>query len=126
MTRVLVFTIVVSLAGLTFAQTTPTPTPDDPVATLRWLDHADVKADVHRAVTERHDTRFLGVLELGGIVPGADAPGEDILIHYHGVRYLENTGCIISSPEHLRLAKKAMEYAAEYNRLLLQYLHKEK
>ena len=41
-------------------------------------------------------------------------------------RWLENTGCIITSPEYLRLAKKAMAYAADYNKLLLQYLAKQK
>jgi hypothetical protein len=105
---------------------TLTKMPADPVTTLRWLDHADGKADVHRAVTDHRDTRFLGVLELGGIVPGAETPGADTLIHSHGVRWLENTSCIITSPEHLRLAKKAMAYAADYNKLLLQYLAKQK
>ena len=126
MTRALSLSITVGFVAMSFAQTMSKPTPADPVTTLRWLDHADGKADVHRAVTDHRDTRFLGVLELGGIVPGAETPGADTLIHSHGVRWLENTSCIITSPEHLRLAKKAMAYAADYNKLLLQYLAKQK
>jgi hypothetical protein len=126
MTRALSLSITVGFVAMSFAQTTSKPTPADPVTTLRWLGHADGKADVHRAVTDHRDTRFLGVLELGGTVPCAETPGADTLIHSHGVRWLENTSCIITSPEHLRLAKKAMAYAADYNKLLLQYLAKQK
>src|SRR5690242_13900568 len=84
---------------------------------LRWLDHADVKADFHITVEGKHDTRFLAVRGIGRSVPGAD----DALVARYGYRDIEGTSDV-GDAEHARLCQKARMYAEQYNEMLAQYL----
>jgi glyoxylate utilization-related uncharacterized protein len=121
MWRTAFFAFIASSATMS-GQPAATAVPDD-VAKLRWLDHADVKADFQRAV-ERNDFRFLESLELGGVIPSVVTPYDEVLMYNHGHRLLEGTGCVPSCEEARRLNLKALEYASKYNELLLDYLRK--
>ncbi|MBA3572952.1 MAG: hypothetical protein H0W34_13485 [Pyrinomonadaceae bacterium] len=62
----------------------PSPTPDENVKLLRWLDRADVKADFRRLVSREHDTRFIAVYGFTTIIPGTDDQRDSALIRRHG------------------------------------------
>ena len=104
----------------------PSPTPDQNVTLLRWLDSADVNADFQRHVTREHDTRFIALYGFATIVPGTDDRRDSQLIGRHGLRYIKGTSDAITSPEHGRLVDKAEQYAERYNSMLLRYLRSPK
>ena len=91
---------------------------------LRWLDQTDVQADFRDHVERQHDTRFVSVyaLSFAGEFGIPDTPETQELTRKHGSWYIPGTTDVISSSEHLRLRRKASEYAHEYNSLLLRYL----
>jgi hypothetical protein len=92
---------------------------------LRWLDHADVKADFHVTVEEKHDTRFLAVRGIGRMVPGSDYDDPNGLVARYGYRDIEGTSDV-GDAEHARLCRKARDYAKEYNEMLTKYLRSHK
>lgn len=100
----------------------PSPTPNENVKRLRWLDRADVVADFRHHVREKHDIRFVAIYGFATIVPGTDEAGDSKLIRQRGVRYIEGTSDTPASPEEQRLNDKAEEYAERYNAMLLKYL----
>jgi hypothetical protein len=100
----------------------PSPTPNENVKRLRWLDRADAVADFRRHVRRRRDTRFIAIYGFATIVPGTDEARHSKLIHRHGVRYIEGTSDTPSSTEEVRLNDKAEAYAEQYNAMLLKYL----
>jgi hypothetical protein len=121
MMRLLLIVVAFSFAYLAEAQpsASQSATPDD-IARLRWLDHADVKADFHRVVEEQHDMRFLAVGSEARYIP-AGRYKTDQLVAKYGSRNLA-VGCVISGDEALRLREKADAYANEYNQMLVRYL----
>jgi hypothetical protein len=107
MTRILVTLVLVIAAGVAAGQRTPSDpyASDDTVVRLRWLDHADVKADFHRVVVEQHDKRFLVVGTLASHIPAGEHDPSDLVAQYGSRNFA--IGCIIPGPEALRLRKKA-------------------
>ena len=95
---------------------------DARVQALRWLDHADVKADFRRHVVQRRDTRFIGTYGVGMEVPGVDAATAFRALRRNRVRFIRGTSDVIAPPEYGRLVFRAREYARRYNTMLLQYL----
>jgi hypothetical protein len=98
------------------------PAEDPAVAPLRWLYHADAKADFRAHVAQRRDTRFVGVTGVGLAIPGVDSATALRAARQKRVRVIEGTSDVISSPEYQRLFRKAHDYAKRYNILLLEYL----
>ena len=99
----------------------PSPTPNENVKRLRWLDRADVVSDFRHHVRWKRDTRFVAIYGFATIVPGTDE-GYSRLIRQRGVRYIEGTSDTLASPEEQRLNDKAEAYAERYNAMLLKYL----
>jgi hypothetical protein len=109
-------TVTVVIVGRLFAES---------AAALRWLDHADVKADFHRTVEEKHDTRFLAVLGMTRMIPGSDYRRPFGFVERYGYRDIEGTSDV-GDQEHARLCKKALVYAEQYNEMLMRYLYSHK
>lgn len=123
MFRIITLVIAAALSGCS-RQAAPSPTTSAEATQLRWLDHADVAADVREHVERQRDTRFVSVY--GFSTPTAfgleDTPETRELIRRHGERPLEGTGDVINNSEQLRLRGKAQVYAKQYNIRLLQFL----
>lgn len=83
-------------------------------AQIRAMEAADAAKDVTAAVASG-DTRFVGVMGYGPIVPGAP---EWVRLSRH-VRFICNTSDAIESAQHARLQHVAHEYAKKYNEILL-------
>jgi len=92
---------------------------------LRWLDHADVKANFHAAVEKKHDTRFLAVRGISRMIPGSDYGKPFGLVARYGYRDIRGTSDV-GDAEHARLCRKALDYAAQYNEMLMHYLRSHK
>ena len=88
---------------------------------LRWLDHADVKADFHRTVEEKHNTRFLAVRGIGRMIPGSDYGRPLGFVERYGYRDIEGTSDV-GDQEHAQLCRKALVSAERYNEMLTNYL----
>ena len=99
----------------------PSPTPNENVKRLLWLDRADVASDFRHHVRQKRDTRFVAIYGFATIVPGTDE-AHSRLIRQRGVRYIEGTSDTPASPEEQRLNDKAEAYAERYNAMLLKYL----
>jgi len=82
---------------------------------IRAMKSADPAKDVERAITNG-DTRFVG-LEAGW---GPSGPGAPRRVEPEEVRCILQVGCVIESEVELRLRHAAHEYAAAYNKILLQ------
>ena len=115
---------IVGIAQIVAAQLSlePSPTPNENVKRLRWLDRADVVADFRHHVRRKRDTRFVAIYGFATIVPGTDEARQSKLIRQRGVRYIEGTSDTPASPEEQRLNDKAEAYAERYNAMLLKYL----
>jgi len=122
--RVVAVLAVLGMARLAVAQLSlePSPTPNQNVKQLRWLDTADAAADFQRQVLQKHDTRFIAMYGFATIVPGTDEARHSNLIRHRGVRYIEGTSDTPASLEEVRLNDKAEIYAERYNIMLLKYL----
>jgi hypothetical protein len=83
-------------------------------AQIRALEAVDAEKDVTAAVASG-DTRFVGVMGYGPIVPGAP---EWVRLS-RNVRFTSNTSDAIQSAQHARLQHVAYEYAKKYNEILL-------
>ena len=117
MLRTFVALSVVAVAA--WAQSpTPTTTPD-PVALLRWVEHADPKVDLQRNIA-KGDLRFLVFNGIASNIRPGNASDERVA--KYGTRLIEGTMDGAVSKEHLQLQLKAHKYAYEYNELLLEYL----
>ena len=107
-----IVTVAAAMVGRLFAES---------AEELRWLDHADVKADFHRTVEEKHDTQFLAVRGIGSMFPGLDHGRPFGLVERFGYRDIEGTSDV-GDREHARLCKKALVYVKQYNEMLTKYL----
>ena len=122
MTRALAVAVAFAATAVS-AQTTPSSDfIAQQVRLLRWLDTADVHADVQRHVIGEHDTRFVAVYGFVLVLPGTDDRRDAALIREHSYRAIEGTSDYILSSEHRRLIDKARDYARQYNSMLLSYL----
>jgi len=91
---------------------------------LQWIDSADAGIDLQEAIV-KGDTRFIGIGGLVLEVPGLPEP-EDYKKNY-GLKIIDvETASDVDVKEHIRLTKKAREYAGKYNRLFLEYLKEKK
>jgi hypothetical protein len=107
--------LVVAFAGLASAQMAPS----DPIEQLRWVEHADPKADLQRNV-EHGDKRFLVFNGISGNMRPGHASDERVA--KHGTRLMEGTTDAPLNKEHDRLIRIAIKYAERYNDLLFDYL----
>jgi len=90
-------------------------------AQIEALESADPAADVNRAIAAG-DLRFVGVIGVALIVPGA--PDWVHVTPQGHVRYIPNTSDAFESEEHARLQQIAYNYAEKYNRILLTKMPK--
>ena len=67
------------------------------------------------------DTRFVGIYGFTCTAPGVQE-SELNLLRIHGVKCLAGTSDLIESREHLRLIRKARDYAERYNLTLIERL----
>jgi hypothetical protein len=102
------------------------PSPDPGVRALAWIARADVKADFRTHVTERGDTRFIGVHNAGAVIPALPPDMQVRVFQQKRVRFIRGTSDAITSPEYGRLVTKAHKYARCYNLMLLQYLRRQR
>lgn len=82
---------------------------------LEQMDTADAKADVADSWA-LSDYRFVGVYGLGLSVTGIDESHRE----KYGAKPIRGTSDCYRSNEQARLQEKAVKYAAEYNRLMLE------
>ena len=66
------------------------------------------------------DTRYVGVMGVGLMVPGV--PDWWKVTAYTNVRVIPNTSDFIESPQHRWLQSVARDYAEQYNRAMVNYL----
>jgi hypothetical protein len=92
-------------------------------ATLATLNLGNPIKDLD-ANLKRSDRRFIGVASYACDAPGVRGSDEPLTRSAaYGLRCLEGTGDIIESDEHLRLIRKATDYALAYNTELLRRIH---
>jgi len=120
----IVLVAVFAIAQIATAQLSlePSPTPNENVKRLRWLNTANVAADFQRQVLRKHDTRFVAIYGFAAIVPGTDDARHSNLVRQRGVRYIEGTSDTPANLEEQRLNDKAEVYAERYNIMLFKYL----
>ena len=81
------------------------------------MESADSANDVATAIAAG-DTRFVGIMGIGAVVPGAP---EWVRLASPGyVRFIPNTSDAIESEQHGKLQHVAYEYARKYNEALLR------
>jgi hypothetical protein len=124
MTRYHVLSIAGALLLASCDRSTRVPLTSAEAEQLRWLDSADVQADFRDHAERQRDTRFISVYALSFVgefgIP--ETPETRELTRKRGSRHIEGTTDIITSSEHMRLLRKASEYAQRYNSLLLAFL----
>jgi hypothetical protein len=86
-------------------------------AELRILETADPVRELRKAL-QRKDKRFIQAGFLTGVNGGHTNP----VVAVAGTRFIEGTTDFIQYADQVRLTQKASEYAARYNRLLLNHL----
>src|SRR5436305_1178741 len=82
-------------------------------AQIDALESADPAKDAAAALAAG-DLRFVGVMGVGEIVPGA--PQWVLQSPHVHARFIPNTSDAIESNQHARLQKVAHDYAAKYNK----------
>lgn len=95
------------------------------LAELRKTVRSDPTKDFKKAIA-KSDLRFVGVMGFALEIPGVPSAHWKHYKDTYGVRIIPGTSDAYESIEHQNLNEKAREYAATYNKLLMQYLRKSK
>ena len=81
------------------------------------LGNANIPKEVEAAVN-KGDYRFVGINDLGVMVPGIDDSDLKVAQSRYGVRVIENTTTRASDQGAGRVADRRLGYALQYNKLL--------
>ncbi|MDA9004122.1 S8 family serine peptidase [bacterium] len=85
---------------------------------LAWLDAANAQADAEAAIAVE-DYRLFHGIGRGTSIVGVPVADMDEAIQQCGERYLPGATDIVLSDRHSQLLKEAVDYAIEYNRILI-------
>jgi hypothetical protein len=91
---------------------------NDRDASLKWLGYADPKADAYLAI-EKKDFNLLAFAGRATSFPSLENQDIDIYPQQCGYKFLPNSGDALTSQSELNLRKRLFQYAAIYNRLVL-------
>ena len=97
-----------------------TPQEKSAVESLMWLKQADAQRDAQQALT-RGDKRLLAMAVRGTLLPGIEPELTSKAKSVCGVRYLPGSTDTIRGETHLKLLRIAEEYAADYNRIMVDH-----
>ena len=86
---------------------------------LQWVHEADAVADAQAALA-RGDFRLMVVPGRGQVIPGVEASQRNSYSLKCGTRLLPGMSDAVRDEEHLRLLKKASEYGARYNQIIIE------
>jgi hypothetical protein len=89
------------------------------VEALSWLQDADAARDAAEA-RQQGDLRLLALAVRAPNLPGVPAEATARVERDCGIRYLEGTTDMVRGDNHLKLLQQARDYAAAYNRLMLE------
>lgn len=95
-----------------------TPKEKSAVESLLWLQQADAATDAQQGL-ERGDKRLLAMATRGGHIPGITPELVSKARSVCGVRYLPGSTDTVMGQTHLKLLHAAEEYAADYNRIMV-------
>ncbi|MCU7936615.1 MAG: glutamyl-tRNA amidotransferase [Candidatus Thiodiazotropha sp. (ex Dulcina madagascariensis)] len=97
-----------------------TPKEKSAVDSLSWLNHADPEKSARQALA-RGDKRLMAMAmrttNLPGIKPELLSKAKSVC----GVRYLAGSTDTVLGETHLKLIQAAADYAASYNRIILDH-----
>ena len=113
-----------SLLGLTLLMTlsacvTDSSAVKDYERDLQWVNSANAEADARAALAEG-DFRLMTVPGRGEVIPGIEASQRSTYSLRCGTRLIPGMSDAVRDESHLRLLKKASEYGARYNSLIIE------
>jgi hypothetical protein len=97
-----------------------TPKEKSAVESLLWLQKADAAKDARQGL-ERGDKRLLAMATRGGHIPGIAPELVSKAKSVCGVRYLPGSTDTVMGQTHMKLIQAATEYAADYNRIMIDH-----
>ncbi|MGD8912976.1 MAG: glutamyl-tRNA amidotransferase [Candidatus Thiodiazotropha sp.] len=89
------------------------------VESLLWLKDADPEKSAAEALT-KGDKRLMAMATRGTTLPGIDTDLISKAKNICGIRYLEGSTDTVYGEIHLKLIQQASEYAAAYNRIVIE------
>jgi hypothetical protein len=95
------------------------PKEKNAVESLLWLQNADAAKDAQQGLS-RGDKRLLAMALRGSHIPGIAPELVSKAKSVCGVRYLPGSTDTVMGKTHLKLLQAAEEYAADYNRIMIE------
>ena len=86
---------------------------------LKWLVNADPTADAKKAL-EEDDIRLKAVYGYTLYIPGTKPEQFDNYKNKYGIVPIEGTSDVIKNEKHEKLNSLAIEYAKQYNRMIIK------
>jgi hypothetical protein len=96
-----------------------TPQEQEAVQALSWLQQADAQEDAARA-RQQGDTRLYALATRAPNLPGVPIETAEQAKAACGTRPLPGSTDAVQGEVHLKLLRQARDYAAAYNRLMLE------